>query len=146
MSYIRIWVHLVFATKSRQGFLNNPIRHQLQHHIIENCQQKGIYLKTINGATDHLHGLISMGKEQSIAQITQLIKGESSHWINQLHLTPDKFAWQDDYFAVSVSESHLERVINYIKNQEEHHHRKTFEDEVEEFISKYGFTRINDNA
>ncbi len=144
MSYVRIWVHLVFSTKNRDPFLLKEKRYLLHKHIIENCKEKGIFLDSINGHVEHIHCLISLGKEQSIAQIAQLIKGESSFWINKNHLIPEKFAWQDDYFAVSVSESQLEIVRNYIKNQEKHHSGKSFADEVEEFMNKYGFQRIKD--
>ncbi|MES2446489.1 MAG: IS200/IS605 family transposase [Bacteroidota bacterium] len=140
MSYIRMWVHLVFATKSREPLLPKEIRYKVQDHIIENCKEKSIYLQTINGHTDHLHCLISLGREQSISKVTQLIKGESSFWINKNHLGSEQFMWQDDYYAVSVSESNLQRVINYIKNQEIHHAKKTFEQEVQEFVKVYGFS------
>ena len=76
----------------------------------------------------------------------QLIKGESSFWINKMQLTKEKFEWQDEYFAVSVSESVVEKVRNYIRNQEEHHKKKTFQDEYEEFIRKYGFQRFEDGS
>ena len=75
----------------------------------------------------------------------QLIKGESSFWINKHQLTKQKFEWQDEYFAVSVSESMLEKVRYYIRNQEEHHKKVTFQEEYDDFISKYGFTRQTDN-
>jgi putative transposase len=144
MSYVKIWVHLVFSTKSRNPFLSNKIRLDVQKHIIANCKEKDIFLQTINGHTEHLHCLISLGKDQTIAQVARLIKGESSHWINNNQLIPEKFIWQDDYFAVSVSESQLEKVANYIKNQETHHANKPFSEEVEEFIIKYGFTLVKD--
>ena len=69
----------------------------------------------------------SLGSDQAIQKIAQMIKGESSNWINKNQLTKEKFRWQDEYFAVSVSESHLEFVREYIKNQEEHHQKKTFQ-------------------
>jgi putative transposase len=69
----------------------------------------------------------------------QLLKGESSFWINKHKLCKQKFEWQDDYFAVSVSESILDRVREYIKNQETHHKKKSFKQEYNEFIEKYGF-------
>jgi len=72
----------------------------------------------------------------------QLIKGESSFWINKNKVTKHYFEWADEYFAVSVSESHINRVREYIKNQEEHHRKKTWEEEYNEFIEKYGFTKI----
>ncbi|PWS32282.1 IS200/IS605 family transposase [Pedobacter paludis] len=139
MSYVKIWVHLVFSTKNRHPYLTRNIRYKLQNHIIENCKEKSIFLKAINGYTEHLHCLISIGKEQSIAKIAQLIKGESAYWINKNNLTDETFVWQDDYFAVSVSESNLEVVCSYIKNQENHHSKKSFDEEVKEFSDKYKF-------
>jgi putative transposase len=139
---VKIWVHLVFATKNREPLLNKELRHNLINHIIENCKEKDIFLQAINGYTEHIHCLISLGKDQSISKISQLIKGESSFWISKNNLTSEKFIWQDDYFAVSVSESQVEAVINYIKNQEAHHSKKSFDQEVDEFMDKYGWQLI----
>ena len=77
-------------------------------------------------------------REQTVSKISQLIKGESSFWINKNKLISQKFSWQDDFWAVSVSESHVEAVRKYIGNQEEHHRKKTFDEEVDEFMEKYG--------
>lgn len=71
----------------------------------------------------------------------QLIKGESSFWINKNKLTKEKFEWQDEYFAVSVSESIIDKVRDYIKYQETHHKKKTFQEEYDEIISKFGFDK-----
>lgn len=138
MSYVRIWVHLVFATKNREPFLSKEIRYKVHKHIMENCKEKEIFLQAINGYTDHLHCLISLGREQTIAKVAMLIKGESSFWINQNKLTPSKFLWQDDYFANSVSESQLSIVQRYIKNQEAHHSKRSPSDEVDKFIMESG--------
>lgn len=78
MSYVKIWVHLVFATKNRHPYLIRNIRYKILNHIIENCKEKSIFLKAINEYTDHLHCLLSLGKEQNIAKVAQLIKGESA--------------------------------------------------------------------
>ena|ERR1700754_680022 len=139
MSFVKIWIHLVFSTKNREPLLKSGFRYQLHKHIAENCLEKGIFLQAINGYTDHLHCLVSLGKDQTIAKISQLIKGESSFWINKDNLTPEKFSWQDDYFAVSVSESQVETVIAYIKNQEKHHSKKSFQEEVDEFMIRYSW-------
>ena len=144
MSYVKIWVHVVFSTKNRFPYLTKEIRYEVFNHIIENCREKDIFLQAINGYTEHIHCLISLGKDQSIAIVAKLIKGESSFWINKQQLTAQKFSWQDDYFAVSVSESQVEKIVNYIKNQEEHHSKKTFDEEVEEFMDKYGWQIIKD--
>lgn len=144
MSFVKIWVHLVFATKNREPLLKKELRYEVQNHLIQNCKPKDIFLKTINGYTEHIHCLISLGKDQSISKIVQLIKGESSFWINQNKLTQHQFSWQDDYFAVSVSESQIETVVKYINNQEAHHAKKSFNDEVDEFRNKYGWEQIDD--
>lgn len=80
--------------------------------------------------------MISLGKDQNISKLSQLIKGESSFWINKNSFTDGKFSWQDDYFAVSVNESQVETVVDYIKNQELYHAKKSFDDEVREFMTK----------
>jgi len=144
MSYVKILVHLVFSTKGREAMLSKEIRQSIYQHILENCKEKQIFLQAINGYNEHIHCLISLGKDQSIAQVSQLIKGESSFWINKNKLTNKKFAWQDDYFAVSISESQLQAVINYIYTQEEHHRHKPFAEEVNEFLAKYGFVLIKE--
>ena len=110
----------------------------------ENARAKNICVDFINGYVDHVHVLVSLDPDQSISKIVQLIKGESSYWINKNKLTSQKFEWQDDYFAVSVSESGVNKVRDYIKNQEEHHQKKTFLEEYNEFIEKYGFALMQD--
>ena len=74
----------------------------------------------------------------------QLIKGESSFWINKNGLCKEKFAWQDDYFVVSVSENVVDNVRDYIKNQEVHHKEKNFDEEFETFLKRAGFQRFED--
>jgi putative transposase len=143
MPYIKIWIHLVWSTKKRQPFLTKDIRQKVFMHIRENAKEKNIYLDFVNGYTDHIHCLISLSNEQTIANVVQLIKGESSFWINKNNLCKGKFEWQGEYFAVSVSESGVSRVREYIRNQEEHHATKTFEQEYDEFINKYGFEIIS---
>lgn len=143
MSWVRIWVHLVFSTKNREPFLNSKeLRKKVFQHIKENAKEKDIWLDCVNGYSDHTHCLVSLNKEQSISKVAQLIKGESSFWINQNKLVEGKFIWQDDYWAVSVSESHLEQTRQYIFNQEEHHRKTTFKEEVDDFMKKYGWQHI----
>ncbi|WP_242692051.1 IS200/IS605 family transposase [Aridibaculum aurantiacum] len=139
---IKIWIHLVWATKHRHPLLKDSIRRNIFNHIRVNGRKKGLFIDCINGYTDHMHCLISLGAEQTIAKVVQLIKGESSYWINQQQLTEDKFEWQDEYFAVSVSESMLATVRTYIYKQEEHHKKQTFQQEYDAFIGKYGFNVV----
>jgi len=144
MPYLNIWIHIVWATKGRRPFLTGDIRQKVFQHIRENAKTKNIYIDFINGYTEHVHCLVSLNADQSMAQITQLIKGESSFWINKNKLTKTKFGWQDEYYAVSVSLSALNTVREYIKNQESHHQHKTFDQEVDEFVRIYGFERLKD--
>jgi len=139
MSYLKIWIHLVWTTKNRQPLLTKKIRKPVFKHIRENANKKGIYIDFINGYKEHVHCLISLGSEQNIDKVLMLLKGESSHWINKQKLCRQKFEWQSGYYAVSVSESVLDRVRAYIKNQELHHKKSSFNDEHLDFIEKYKF-------
>ena len=142
MSFVKIYIHCVWSTKNRYPFLNTKeLRTTVWHHIRENAKEKGIFIDFVNGYSDHCHCLVSLGFDQTIQKTMQLIKGESAFWINKNKLTKQKFEWQDEYFAVSVSESMIDRVRNYIKHQEEHHSKKSFQEEYEQFISKYGFEK-----
>ena len=138
MSFLKIYIHFVWSTKNRIPYLDTlDLRLNVWKHIKENGKEKGIFIDQVNGYSDHCHCLISLRSNQTIQNIAQIIKGESSHWINENNLCPDKFQWQDEYFAVSVSESMLLRVRNYIKNQEQHHTKYTFEEEVQQIKTKY---------
>ena len=143
MAQVRIWIHAVWGTKNRSPFMQNKSKRiDLFKHIKSNAKEKKIYLDFINGEADHVHGLISMGCDQNIAQIMKLLKGESSHFANEKNLFDVAFDWADDYYAASVSQSHADKVRTYIKNQEEHHRHKTFEEECHQFMAQYGFTRL----
>lgn len=142
MSYIRIWIHCVWGTKNRVAFLTKDRRRIIIDHIMENAKEKGLYIDFINGSKEHIHCIISLNQDQNMSKVMQLIKGESSFWINKNKITMKKFAWADEYFAVSISESHLNKVREYIKNQEEHHRKKSWVDEFNEFIDKYGFKKM----
>ncbi|MBK7392124.1 MAG: transposase [Chloracidobacterium sp.] len=128
MSYVRIWVHVVFSTRNHEQYLSAELRARLIEHININCRNKDIFLDSIGGWSEHLHLLISLGREQNIAKVMMLIKGESAHWQN---LIRGKFYWQDDYYAISVSESQVANVRTYIEGQEAHHKAVPFTKELE---------------
>jgi putative transposase len=143
MAYLRVWVHMVWSTKNREALLvDKGVRGGVFDHIATNASHKGIFLDCINGSFDHVHALISLGPDQTLAKVAQLIKGESSHWINQERLISRKFEWQDDYFAASVSDSAVDIVRRYISNQEEHHRKKLFSEEYAEFLRLHRFSEI----
>ena len=140
MPHAKVYIHFVWTTKNRIPFLDTlDLRKKLWIHIKENAKAKGIFIDAINGYQEHCHCLVSLGIDQSMSKVMQLVKGESSHWMNKHQLGKHKFEWQDEYFAVSVSASLMDKVRTYIDNQEQHHHKKTFQDEYDEMIDRYEF-------
>ena len=142
MSFIKVYVHYVWSTKNRVEFLTDDIRMNVFYHIKENAKKKNIHADFINGYTDHVHCLVSLNDDLSIGKIAQLLKGESSFWINQNKLTKSKFGWQDEYFAIGVCDDKIQIVRDYIANQENHHKKISFSEEYDKFIERYGFDII----
>lgn len=139
MAYVKVWIHAVWGTKNREPLLTKERREQIIVHIRENAREKGIYIDRLNGHTDHIHCLLGLNADLTIAKTLQLIKGESAFWMNKQTIMPGKFEWANEYYAVSVSESMLDAVRAYIDNQAHHHTKRTYADEVEEFLLKYKF-------
>jgi putative transposase len=141
MPFVKVMIHSVWGTKNREPFLTKEVRPVIIDHIRQNAKSKEIFIDRINGYTEHLHCLFGLNADMSISKTMQLIKGESAFWINKQKLTKTKFEWADEYFAVSVSESILDKVRAYIDGQEEHHKKKTFQQEYDEFMLSYNFKK-----
>lgn len=109
-------IHFMWATKNRAPIISKDIKPLLLSHIKENSLTKNIFIDTLNCVEDHIHLLISLGTEQTISKVAMLIKGESSFWVNKEKLIKNKFEWQDEYIALSVSESGIDKVRQYILN------------------------------
>ncbi|HKC34935.1 MAG TPA: IS200/IS605 family transposase [Chitinophagaceae bacterium] len=139
MAFVKIWVHAVWSTKNREQVLEKTILEIVCNHIKENGKVKGIFIECINGYFDHLHCLMLLNADTSISKQMQLIKGESSFWINKNKIIKGRFEWADEYFASSVSEDKLDIARAYILNQHEHHKKVTFKDEYEKFLKHFGF-------
>ncbi|MBA7518987.1 hypothetical protein ES705_11061 [subsurface metagenome] len=137
MAYVRNWLHCVWGTKKRVPFITSDNKIKIISHIRENAKNKSIYIDFINAHIEHVHCIISLSADQSIAKVMQLIKGESSFWINKNSITKGRFEWADEYYAASISESQIHKVRDYIKNQEEHHRIRTWEEEYSEFLQEY---------
>lgn len=146
MPFVKVYIHFVWATKKRIPFLHTKeLRKQVWTHMKENAAEKGIVIDHINGYDNHCHCLVSLSRDHTIQDIVKLIKGESSFWINKHQLTKEKFAWQTEYWAASVSERGVEKVRNYIRNQETHHSKQSFPEEHDAYLVKHGFERLEDN-
>ena len=146
MPFVKVWVHAVWATKNRQPLLNQLVRKEIFEHIHQNAITKGIMMDAVNGYAEHVHCMFRLKNDQTISKVMQLIKGESSFWINQQKKLNHKLQWQEEYFAVSISESQVNSVRNYIFGQEEHHKQKTYLEEYDEFVQKYGFQVFKDKS
>ncbi len=136
-SFNKIWINAIWATKERAPIIHSNIEHKIHQFISEQLRELGSPVRILNGMPDHFHCLFLLNPQKSIAEVIKQIKGSSSHYINQNDLTSEKFAWQTGYAAYSVSESVVEKVFQYIKTQKEHHQKKTFLQEYEEFLKLY---------
>ncbi len=136
-TYTKIHIQFVFAVKHRHGLIQPEWKEGLNKYITGIVQAKDHKLLAINGMPDHLHLLAGLRPNQSISDLMQDVKGSSSKWINDNRLVKGRFEWQEGYGAFSYGASQVNDVINYIRNQEEHHKRKSFIDEYREFLQKF---------
>ena len=137
-SYSRCWLHLIWETLRHEPMLDKRAAPQASANLSQYSYEKGIYMKINYFNADHTHALIDLPTNKTIEEVIHLFKGSSSHWINENRLIKGRFAWGRGYGAFSVSHSDVERVANYIGRQEEHHRKRTFADEYELFVKRYG--------
>ena len=137
-SFNKIWIHAIWATKERVPLIAPKIEQQVYAFMRTQFVESGCPIRIINGMPDHVHCLFLLNPQKPIAEIIKQVKGGTSHFINEQNLIHDKFAWQTGYASYSVSESVLEKVYEYIKNQKQHHVKKTFQQEYEEIIKLIG--------
>lgn len=128
--------HIVFHTKNNKPFLQN-IKNELYQYIAGIVKGEDGKLVAINGISDHIHIVVLLRPKYSISEIVKKIKGNSSKWINENQKIAGHFSWQTGYGVFSVSQSQLPVLINYIKNQENHHKIKTFKEEYIAFLEKH---------
>jgi REP-associated tyrosine transposase len=137
-SYTKVWVHYIWSTHNREKVFSQKIRKTVSSYIYEYAKEKNIFMRINHVNADHVHALIDLPTNLSVEDCIKLFKGASSHYINLEKLLGNKFSWGRGYGAFSVSESNVEKVVKYIKNQDEHHRVKSFTEEYELFIQKYG--------
>jgi REP element-mobilizing transposase RayT len=139
-SYTRVWLHLVWGTLERRPLLPGDAGTQVSAFLAEYARSKGVFMEINFVNPEHVHALIDLPTAMSIEEVMHLLKGASSHWINERDLVPGKFAWQRGYGAFSVSQSLLGEVRNYIATQEEHHRRLAFVDELKLLVTRYSLS------
>jgi REP element-mobilizing transposase RayT len=137
-TYTQIHIQAVFAVSNRLCIINEKWEDELYKYITGIVQNQGHKLLAINGMPNHVHVFFGMRPSQSLSDLMQDIKGDSSKWINQKRLTREKFSWQEGYGAFSYSKTHVERVIRYIKNQKQRHEKISFTEEYLDMLRKFG--------
>ncbi len=136
-TYTQIHIQAVFAVKARIGLIQNVWKDDLYKYITGIVQIHKHKMLAINGMPDHVHVFFGMRPTQSLSDLLQDIKGGSSKWINKNKFINGHFEWQEGYGAFSYSKSHVDQVISYIRNQEEHHRKQTFLEEYKDFLEKF---------
>ncbi|GGB05389.1 MULTISPECIES: IS200/IS605 family transposase [Mucilaginibacter] len=136
-TYSQLYIHIVFAVKYRMALIEDTWAERLRMYITSIVQNQGHKLIAINNVPDHLHLLIGLNPNQSISEIVRIIKSDSSEWINKQKLANGGFQWQEGYGAFSNSRSQIDKVVNYIANQQEHHRKITFLDEYRKMLNDF---------
>ncbi len=129
--------HIIFSTKYRVEWITDDVALRLYAYMAEVAKSKKAYVIEIGGIEDHVHILANFHASRSVAGVVGAIKANSSRFGKEL-LDNEGFGWQEGYVAFSVSESEVERVRRYIRNQREHHRRMTYEDEIRKICQRYG--------
>jgi len=129
-TYTRIEIHAVFAVKFRKALLSDEWRADLHQYMIGILRGQGCPVLQINSVEDHVHVLFELNPNKSCSEVLRELKSESSRWINAQRKTHDTFRWQEGYGAFSVSHRAVSTVCGYIANQQQHHRRKRFAEEV----------------
>ena len=136
-TYTQIHIHAVFTVQNRECLISNNWKDELYKYISGIVQNNKHKLIAINGMPDHIHLLFGFRPSQSLSDLMQDIKGNSSKWINEKKYLKGKFSWQEGYGAFSYSKNDLPKVVDYINNQLLHHKRKTFSEEYIEILREF---------
>jgi REP element-mobilizing transposase RayT len=136
-TYTQIHIHAVFAVQNRISLIKKDWQDRLYQYIIAIIQNHEHKVLSIGGMSDHLHILFGFRPTQSLSELMQNVKRNSSEWINKEKLVMGRFSWQEGYGAFSYSKSQIPRVIKYIENQQQHHTKQTFIEEYKNILNAF---------
>src|SRR2546421_4315209 len=136
-TYTQIHIHCVTAVKYRKALIEAEWKERLHQYITGIVQNNGHKMLSINSMPDHLHFLFGFRPNQALSDLIRLVKGESSEWLNNHKICSSPFRWQEGYGAFSYAKSDVPIIANYIKNQEEHHRKKTFLEEYHDLLKEF---------
>jgi putative transposase len=136
-TYTQIYIHIVFAVQGRQNLIPRQHKEELCRYTTGIVSNRGQKLIAINCEPDHMHIFVGVKPTITISDLVRDIKAGSSGFINEQQWIRGKFNWQEGFGAFSHSHSNIDRVVKYILNQEEHHHKKTFKEEYVELLEEF---------
>ena len=135
-SLSQLYVHLVFSTRERARLIHSDVQPRLHAYIAGALAAENCPVLIVGGMPDHVHILLRLSRTLSVSDAVKTAKVESSKWMKAEQSIAD-FAWQAGYGAFSVSESNVDNVVSYIRDQERHHARLTFQDEFREILQRH---------
>jgi putative transposase len=136
-SLSKVTLHIIFSTKNREPWLDSDVRPRMHAYLATICRDLGAELVRVGGVADHVHIVTTLPRTVSQAELIEQAKKTSSKWIKTLDPRYRGFFWQRGYSAFSVSSSQLDAVLQYIEAQQEHHRRRTFQEEYLELLRKH---------
>lgn len=136
-TYHQVYLQFVFAVKYRDAVIAKSWRDDLLAVIGNLINESGCKCIIVNGVEDHIHCFVGMIPKVSMSELMKSVKAKSSKYVNDNKLTRSRFEWQTGFGVFSYSQSHIDNVFNYIKNQEQHHHKQSFKEEYLEFLEKF---------
>ena len=137
-SFLSLQVHVVFSTKNRERWISPQVECEVWGYLSGIIKNQGGKALQIGGIEDHVHVLLAIPATLALSNLVKSIKGDSSKWISQTWPSMREFRWQDGYGAFTVGQSQIADTIFYIKNQRQHHQRKSFEEEYKAFLKVHG--------
>jgi len=136
-SFSNLLVHALFSTKDRVRSMDAELRSNLFPYMGGILRELGATGRLINGAADHVHILLNLPADLSVAECMRVVKANSSRWVNETSARQRGFAWQTGYAAFTVSASNEDAVLRYIRDQERHHRRISFQEEFVALLRKH---------
>ena len=136
-SLSQMYIHLTFGTKNRYPFIKEQWKNELHRYMAGILKNNDSPALLINSVDDHVHILLRLSKNYALAKVIEVLKKDSSSWLKTIDRSNHQFSWQIGYGAFSVSSSKMDVVKGYINNQEEHHRKVSYQEEVERFLQEY---------
>ena len=137
-SLSKILLHIIFSTKSRSSQILDEFEEELYKYLATSIRSTGSNAYRIGGTQNHIHIACTLPRTMTVSKLIETIKTSSSKWMKKKDKRCDDFSWQSGYAVFSLGQSQLATLLKYIEQQKEHHRKKTFKEEVLDFLKKYG--------